>query len=242
MQETSSVEKFPSEFDTAASPRKAVPPSRNVHKPPRTTSEPLRFSKESSLRASSNYVSASRLPLINENEVQGQENAIVESPVKLTPILGSPSPSPRSELSEGEMSNDSQEDAACMNWRRFKRKSTLPLPPNTVIYCSYTENLRKTVSRLIGREVNFCTEVRSPDKDKKQTQTQLGRPALLNGGEMQQPQAYHKIFKKLFITQGALSNSREFKLVARDVLHPRHTAQWWSQNREVLSRHFTLLD
>ena len=59
---------------------------------------------------------------------------------------------------------------------------------------------------------------------------------------MQQPQAYHKIFKKLFITQGALSNSREFKLIARDVLHPRHTAQWWSQNREVLSRHFTLLD
>ncbi len=39
-----------------------------------------------------------RLPLINENEVQGLESSVlVQSPLKLTPIVGSPTPSLYSE-------------------------------------------------------------------------------------------------------------------------------------------------
>ena len=80
-------------------------------------------------------MSASRLPLINENEVQGKDNVLVQSPLKLTPILGTPTPSQPSEVSGDE--TISEQDNSCFQLRRFKRKSTLPLPPNTVIYCSY---------------------------------------------------------------------------------------------------------
>lgn len=65
--------------------------------------------------------------------MQGGENAIVQSPLKLTPILGSPSASGNSESE-----NQGEIDASCLHLlRKYKRKSSMPLPPNTVIYCSY---------------------------------------------------------------------------------------------------------
>lgn len=124
-------------------------------------------------------------------------------------------------------------DTSCLHLlRKYKRKSSMPLPPNTVIYCSYAENLRKTVSRLIGREVNFFTGNLQPEK----------KNTYKNSILEETPPLPVKQFKKLYITQGALSSSKQFKLVAKDVLDRRYTQQWWNMNRDELKTHFTALD
>lgn len=117
--------------------------------------------------------------------------------------------------------------------RKYKRKSSMPLPPNTVIYCSYAENLRKTVSRLIGREVNFFTGTAQPENKKNNYKNTMLEET---------PPPPVKQFKKLYITQGALGSSKQFKLVAKDVVDKRYTQQWWHLNRDELKAHFAAQD
>lgn len=66
----------------------------------------------------------------------------------------------------------------------------------------------------------------------------MQRPSQLS----ETPSTYVRVFKKLFITQGALANSKEFKPIAKNILDSRFTRQWWSVNKEAISRHFTILD
>ena len=51
-----------------------------------------------------------------------------------------------------------------------------------------------------------------------------------NDDNQDKQQTYVKQFKKLYITQGALSASKQFRLNAKDILNKESIEQWWGLN------------